>query len=313
MNNSSQAGASVASDMALGSWPGHTGNWGRWSNDAGTLNLVTPEAVLRGIRTVQQGEVIPCSRPVFHKEPLQPTVLFEHEMTHVHDMPEPTAVKTQSAGDMLTFRVHNLVNTHIDALSHIGHNGYTFNGHRFRDVVSETEGAKKQDITCALGVVTRGLFIDIASARGVEFLEPGDVVRPEELSELAARVEPGDAVIVRTGSTLSGGRPPIDPDDRRGFWSGLHPDCIELLGQRGISLIGGDAVESFPSPLPAISPAPMHVMCLVVYGIHIVHHMDLERLAVRCRALGRDDFLFTVNALNVPGATGSPVTPVAVL
>ena len=39
-------------------WPGHTGNWNRWPNDLGTLNLVTPEVTRRGIGSVATGQVV---------------------------------------------------------------------------------------------------------------------------------------------------------------------------------------------------------------------------------------------------------------
>lgn len=299
-------------DCPLGAWPGHTGNWGRWDNDRGTLNLITPDVVMRGVRAVRLGEVIACARPTRRAEQLEPTVLFEQKMTHVRDVLDDRApVKTLSAADILSFRVHNLANTHIDALSHMGYNGYNYNGRRNADVVSMAEGAKQLDVTSALGTVTRGRLVDVARLRGVEYLEPGDVVRPEDIAAFAATIEPGDAAIIRTGSTLRGGEK--SSDDPRGLWSGIHPDCVELLAGRGISLIGGDATEPGPSPVAAQCSRPFHVICLVVYGIHIVHNMDLEALGRRCAELGRDDFLFTVCALNVPGATGSPVTPTAVL
>ena len=31
-----------------GEWPGHHGNWGRWPDDRGSLNLIDATAVLRG-------------------------------------------------------------------------------------------------------------------------------------------------------------------------------------------------------------------------------------------------------------------------
>ncbi len=45
-------------------WPRHSGNWGRWPNDLGTLNLLTPEATLRGAAAVRSGLTLPLSRPL---------------------------------------------------------------------------------------------------------------------------------------------------------------------------------------------------------------------------------------------------------
>jgi hypothetical protein len=42
-------------------------------------------------------------------------------------------------------------------------------------------------------------------------------------------------------------------------------------------------------------------------------NLDLEALSTACAAEGRYEFLLVVAPLNVPGGTGSPVNPVAVL
>ncbi|MFT8246834.1 cyclase family protein [Roseomonas sp. BN140053] len=292
-------------------WPGHSGNWKRWPNDRGTLNLITPAAVLRGTGSVRLGEVIPCARPVAAAEPLEPVTLFRQEMTHVRDVPDACAVRTQSAADMLTFRVHNMVNTHIDALSHIGFDNRHYDGNAHAEVVTLREGAKRFDITSMLGIVTRGHLIDVARGRGVAWLEPGELVMPVDVASRLDAVEPGDAVLIRTGATLTGGR--HSPTDPRGIWSGLHPDTVELLARRDIGVLGADATEPGPSPVPDRCSRPIHVLCLVFYGLPIIHHLDLERLAERCVELGRTEMLLTVGALNVPHATGSPVTPLCVL
>lgn len=299
------------SDSPLGVWPGHTGNWARWPNDRGTLNLITAAAVLRGVRSATLGEVIHCARPTLAVGSVDSLDLFEQTMTHVRDVHDDCVAPTTSAADKLAFRVHNLDNTHIDALSHIGYNGYNFNGHRSADVVSMQDGAKKLDVTPALSIVTRGKLIDVARHRGVEYLEPGDVVRPDDIAHHLPGIEPGDALLIRTGATLVGGKQVHN--DERGLWSGIHPDCVEMLATRDVAVIGADATEPGPSPTPKFCSRPFHVICLTVYGIHVIHSMDLEALARRCAELDRNDFLFTANALFVPGATGSPLTPVAVL
>ena len=61
-------------------WPGHTGNWNRWPNDLGTLNLVTAEVTRKAIRTVASGQVVSLSRPVTDREPIRGNVCFEHTM-----------------------------------------------------------------------------------------------------------------------------------------------------------------------------------------------------------------------------------------
>lgn len=198
-----------------------------------------------------------CSRAVVHAEPLKPsTRLYEREMDQVHDMTNVGANKTQSTQDSVKFWIHNLVNTHVDALSHVGYAGDGFNGHRFGDIVDMEHGAKIQDVCCLTGVVTQAHLTDLAGGRGVDVLPAGSLVRPEDLLAHIAEVERGDAVLIRTGASITGGRPVEDPaTDQtfgRGSWPGLHPDSFELLATKDISIIGGDAIEPFPCPIPEV-------------------------------------------------------------
>ncbi len=71
--------------------------------------------------------------------------------------------------------------------------------------------------------------------------------------------------------------------------------------------------ERLPVPIPDLCHAPVHVLPLAIYGMHLIHNMDLEALGAACAVQGRSDFLFMVSPLNVPHATGSLVAPVAVL
>lgn len=306
----------VAIPEPFRAWPGHVGNWGRWDNDRGTLNLLTPEAVLRGTRASRTGQAIPCARPVFTHDPNRPDVPpAVHEMVYCHNLGKNG--ECNSSGDRLTMRVHGMLNTHIDAYSHVGYHGYGFNGIPFGEMVNGTDGADRCDITDMQGIVTRALFVDVARARGVRGLAPGEHVNPEDLAPILDRIEPGDAVIIRTGVTLTGGlsgqRNPDGSVNIHYPIAGLHADCIDLLGQRDISVLASDSPsDTYPSPVSHCE-SPVHRLCLTIWGIPLIHNMDLEALGEACAASGRDEMLFMVSALNFRRATGSPCTPVAVL
>ena len=297
------------------SWPGHKGNWERWPNDLGTLNLLTPEVTLRGMRSVQTGEVISCSRPITDKEPIRGDICFEQEMlaAGTWDL-EPDRVESLNASEKVSYRTHGMVNTHIDALAHVGHNGKGFNGKAFEDLVTMDDGVKQAAIGNARGIVTRGVLLDIARMRGVPFLEPGDFATPEEVSTAAGDLQPGDAAVIRIGGTLAEGVPPKDGGNRHGTWQGLHPDCIDVLAEKDISLVASDSPgDVFPSPYGHIVRSPVHTLCLAYYGIHLLHNMNLEALADACAKSARNTFLFVVAPLYLTRATGSLVNPIAVL
>ena len=300
-------------------WPGHTGNWQRWDNDLGTLNLITPAKVLEGIAAVSQGRVIACSRPITSVDPTRTQPVSRHEMTSAGTFatdPERADFEQdhEHSADTLWIRMHGLVNTHADGLCHVGHHGRGFNGVPFGELVSMSAGAARQGITDRLAVVTRAVLADIPRLRGVDYLEPGDGVHEAELRAAAPDVRAGDALVVRTGGTLTAGAGPAAGDrDFHGRWPGLHEDCMNYVRERDVAVLATDAPgDVFPGTSTATT-SPIHVIGLTYLGIHLVHNLDLEELAQAYQDQPGKAFLFIVSSLNVPGGTGSPVTPVAIL
>ncbi|MGB3595516.1 MAG: cyclase family protein, partial [Pseudomonas neustonica] len=58
---------------------------------------------------------------------------------------------------------------------------------------------------------------------------------------------------------------------------------------------------------------PLHEHCLFKLGIHLGELWYLTELAEYLQAKGRSRFLLTAPPLRLPGAVGSPVTPVAMV
>jgi kynurenine formamidase len=65
---------------------------------------------------------------------------------------------------------------------------------------------------------------------------------------------------------------------------------------------------SDPGPCATL---PLHEHCLFKLGIHLGEIWQLTPLAEWLRAHGRYRFLLTALPLRLPGAVGSPATPVA--
>lgn len=140
---------------------------------------------------------------------------------------------------------------------------------------------------------------------------PNDLLACEQAQ--GTPMEPGDAVFVRTGRTraevLHGG--PV-PDGRI---SGLAPECLPLLRERDIAVLGGDGVND-PRPNPESDSGvhmPVHAVGIVAMGLWLIDNVDMEELAEVCAALGRWRFCLVVTAIKVQGATGSLVNPLAIL
>jgi hypothetical protein len=83
----------------------------------------------------------------------------------------------------------------------------------------------------------------------------------------------------------------------------------------GLAVLIADnyAVERFPGRGEAGRHAllPLHELCLFKLGIHLGELWWLSELADYLRGAGRSRFLLTAPPLRLPGAVGSPATPIA--
>lgn len=288
------------------------GNWGRWGDDdeRGTLNLADPTAVRRGIEAVEKGVVVSLSIPLRARTtpvyPGRPSII--HMMTLDGADYEAGTRRAdngfQFADDYLALSSHS--GTHVDALSHVGRDGAMYNGHPTTSVRSAT-GARKLGIELFGGLATRGVLLDVPAALGVDRLDDDVEIGVDHLEQAleGLELEPGDAVLIRTGwlEKYDGTDPAWHERE-----PGIGVDAARWLAARDVSLIGADnfAVELVPTREGDMMP--VHLICLQEHGIHLVEFLDLTRLAqARVRTC-----LLVVAPLAVVGGVGSPVNPIAV-
>lgn len=306
----------MARGAALEHWPFRTYNWGRWPNDLGTLNLLGPAATRRALGSVQSHEQLALGAPLRSDDAGLDAAAFRHSMDHAGKYEfGPREEPVQATSDSFSVAIHGMTNSHIDAYCHCGHHGLSFNGTRFEDNVSTGAPARRFTVMDIPPIVTRAWFVDVPVQRGLHALKPGTAVTPEDLAWLEGRVEPGDALVIRTGRYATRVVRPDDPEaaDDHGNWCGLHVDCVEQIHRWDASTVATDSSgDNFPSTTPHCS-VPIHILTEVYLGLPLVHHLELEELSARMRARDRADFMLVVAPLRVTGATGSPVSPVAVL
>ena len=90
---------------------------------------------------------------------------------------------------------------------------------------------------------------------------------------------------------------------------GVSEAGARWLAERGPRAVGADTIAfERLAPGGGHSLLPAHNVLLVEHGIYIVEAMDLERLS----DAGWAEFTFVLIPLNLYGATGSPVRPLAV-
>jgi kynurenine formamidase len=293
-------------------------NWGRWGDDdeLGTLNLITPDHVRRAAGLVRSGRRVSMAIPInttAGPDNPNPATRF---VTQAHDVPVDDS-KVRFGLDWLGMAAHGDCHTHVDALCHISYDGLTYNGRAAEDVLLST-GAVEQDMAAVhTGVVGRGVLLDIAGMRGVDWLEPGEAVTADELDACVARqgveLGEGDILLLRTGHharRLALGAWDNGPDGEGK--AGLHVDAIPWMHARGIGafLPDGDG-ETVPSVVDGIT-YPIHPLQVVAMGMLVSDSLQFEELIEVCREEGRYEFMVVGLPLRLPGGTGSPWNPIAI-
>ncbi|MFG3002223.1 cyclase family protein [Streptomyces sp. NPDC048340] len=286
--------------------------WGQWAApERGAWNRVTPSHVQRAAAAIRSGTVVPMGRPWNTRPGPDNGKPALHYMSDLGDVeaPEPSAYK-----DFLAVDYHGKGVSHLDALSHIAYRGQLYDGRTARDVV-DAAGARFGAVSALGPLVTRGVLLDVPAARGVAWLEPGTAVHARDVlaaeEALDVTVGDGDAVLLRSGHFRR--RREIGPWNPDTASAGWHVNAMALLAERAVSLLGADGDSDVrPSPVEGLH-SPVHALAITAMGVPLLDNLDLEALSAACARAGRYAFMLVVTPLNVPGGTGSPVNPVAIL
>lgn len=270
---------------------------------------VTPEM----LSLVTTGQVFSLALPIQEDLPL-PSGMAGYRTRRAFRHGELDHIAPASAeAEIVTMSTH--VGTHIDALCHIGeHDSATG-----RVLVSDGSGGTRSvtgdepigaetglGIDAAPPIVARGLMLDVPAALGVASLPPGHAITVPEIRaafDLAeCEVQPGDAVVVRTGSYQRW----LERDESYcSAVSGLGLDAAELLAEHGMAVVGADnlTVEALPPMDHSV-----HRLNLVRLGVMHIENLFLEDLSAN--KLYR--FLFIAAPLPLQNATGSWLNPLAI-
>jgi kynurenine formamidase len=281
-------------------------NWGRWGDDdqLGALNLITPE-VTAAAAVVTSGRSVSCARP------LNTVPAVDNPSPVAHHM---TGTATEGWGaDYFALAPHGFATSHLDALCHVFHEGKIYNGYPTDTVTAH--GATRLGIHhLQAGIVTRGVLLDIPGLVGLEALEPGTPIFPEDLEaaeeRAALEVRQGDVLFVRTGRWRWRDR--HGPWDATNLAAGLDASCLPWLRDRGVAALGSDCVSDvLPSRVEGV-PMPIHTVAIVAMGLHLMDNLDFDQLAVACAEEERWAFFLAVAPLVLRRGTASPVNPIAV-
>lgn len=325
-------------------------NWGDFGagDQVGRMNLVTPERRRVAAREIVTGETFVLSLPLDRpgtslfagRQPLSlfavraPDGEYHYRRPFSRSIPGATDVFSDDGVTLFTQQ-----STQWDAL---GHAGYHFDAdgdgvdelvyyNGFRDdrimVPPGAPGgprARALDIgnLAMTGTQGRGVLVDLHAIYGRDSVAVGYDALMTALDRQKATVEPGDFLCLYTGvaDLLLEMGDSFAAEHARQNCAGLDGGDRRLLrwiADSGLVAICADnaAVEKSgrtqPSAAHPASSLPLHRFCLFEQGIHLGELWYFTDLAAWLGAHGRSRFFLTAPPLRLPGALGSPATPVA--
>jgi len=287
----------------------------RWgpADRRGALNYLTPDRVLAAAGEIRLGRTVSLAAPIeTDLTPDQPEPAIHDMKGRPGDDADPDGLTF--AQDRLGFNVHGDADSHIDALCHVMYRKTLYN--RVPAAAVTRHGADELSIDVARdGIAGRGVLLDIPRLRGVSWIEPGDLVTAQDLAQAAAAqqvtVGPGDLLFVRVGHRRR--RKELGPWDAAAARAGLHPEALEFVAEREVAVLGSDSNSDVsPSAAEGVSH-PVHVLAINALGIHLLDYLQFDDLIPLCETAGRWSFFCVIAPLLVPGATGSPVNPIAIV
>ena len=287
-------------------------NWGRWDDERGALNHLTPARTRAASGLVHSGVTVTLAQPLQTKRRPDVPEPADHHMTMLTDV-DIGSGSVRFAKDYVGVDYHNDGHSHIDAFCHVAYEGSFFEGEPERSVTAE--GAERETIEILKdGLVGRGVLLDVPRLRGVPWLEPGEHVFPDDLEaaerEQGLEVGTGDILLVRTGHARRLAE--LGPWDTPVAKAGLHPRAAMFLADRQIAALGSDGNnDTAPSTTEGVA-FPIHVLALNAMGVHLFDYLQFEDVIRECETLRRWEFLFVAAPLRIPGGTGSPLNPIAI-
>ena len=280
----------------------------KWGADdqRGSGNLMKPATVLRAAKLIRTGEVFELGA-LLSPNPKE-AYINAGRVFNIYTKPSPPIPNARQVNEELVVTELGQIGTQFDAFAHQMWGDSFYSCFKLGDIGTRS-GFKKLGVEHVGALMTRGVLIDVAGLKGVDMLPTSYVITPEDLRAALAKagqtLEPGDAVIIRTGwSKLMG-----QDNQRYGTANaGIGIAAAQWLVTQDPMLIAADncCVEVRPSEPP--HSLPVHAMMLIQHGIYLAENLELEALA----AAHANEFAFIVQPLKIKGATGSAIAPIAV-
>jgi len=312
-------------------------NWGRWGEDdeRGAINLLTPERIVAAAETVSEGKSFTLGIEIAGDQsaPRWPTrAPSEHFMTLDKGYVESGKVNRdhvggwESSDDVL--HAYNHGTTHVDALGHVWYDDKLYNGF---DANSTKGGLDRCDIATVAeeGIVGKGVLLDVARHRDVDYLGRDERVTVDELRACADEqdvdVTDADVLLVRMGviELFYDEGDAVYYEEYSDTWHGSEilrepgptytDDLANWFADADLALYGTDSISAEQVVSEETGTrTPLHPALLRDLGVLISELNWLQDLAADCAEDGRYEFMYVASPPKLDGGTGGILNPLAV-
>ena len=301
-------------------------NWGRWGDDdqRGTQNLIGAEQRLQAATAIQSGKIFSLALPIdadgprFYTRPAPLHWFLMSGSDQVTGTPYSVADPGFQWNDDM-FQMPLQGSTQWDGFGHVMYQDTMYNGYWAGNVTAFGGAGVLGIENHRESFVGRAVVMDVARSEGHDVLPQGTVVDRQMLERCAesqgVEMASGDMVLLRTGY-LALWDPQFNPDEQMAYFSsspGLGVSAVEWCADNDVSAVAADtiAVEVFQPEDPEARRYPVHVGTLVDLGLPLGEFWVLDELAADCADDGRYECMLVAPPLNIPGAVGSPLNPIA--
>ncbi|HXG40152.1 MAG TPA: cyclase family protein [Candidatus Limnocylindrales bacterium] len=298
--------------------------WGRWGEDdqVGTVNLVTPKAIVAAAGLVRRGKVFSLALPFDQSGPQKGYLRrFNPMLFMLRDGDDAVARDMLgvprgmgAADDVVIMATQG--GTQWDALGHMFYDGKMWNG--YDATLVSSLGAEKNDVAQYRDrIVGRAVLLDIPRFLGKPWCEPGRATSGEELDACAiaqgVEIRPGDFVLIRFGQIAQCREAGSWGDYAGGDAPGLAFDTLEWIRAHDIAGLATDTwgAEVRPNEIAYVAQ-PWHRVALPSMGLLVGEMFDLDELAADSAEDRVYESFFVACPLPITGAVGSPVNPIAI-
>lgn len=308
--------------------------WGLWGaeDQLGTVNLLTPERIVRAAGMVRTGKRFNLDHPVNAFEP------FPSGTRHAAE--HHTFANNAFHRDDYLDSFYLQSSSQIDSLRHIGHPEHGFYGGRPKEEVTGDTTVLGVHNYAQAGIVGRGVLLDVdryLAGQGTHLQVDDATAFDADLLEATAAAHSvdildGDLLLVRTG--WAGRYLALSTQERIALNKhrsvpGLAQTeaVVRWLWDHRIAMVAADntGVERYPAqnsdfydaayPPPEKGPnhnGMIHRPLIALLGMAMGELWALDELAADCAADGCYEFMLTASPLNLIGGAGSPSNAIAI-